>query len=307
MKENILRRIIVLLLLGGAGFLGWGSAAAAPANQPSGWRAQIAIVWPHDAAGRPASVDRATAVNVSVWPQDGVECGVHPGNFSLLAARGNQPAYRVEQEPRLAMQERDGVRFPTLEFNDVPVTLNDRGQVEMRFVVVDDRSGSLSNVWVHASDGRTYLPDPLRVRGLGPDYFGFHITTVFPHDESGVFTPVERAPLTNIAVEVVETDASGVRLSPSGPGATDLLALVVFQENEPGIVWDQRPAHRFVERDNQQHSVYTFNDVPLDGSRQSHLMVLGPEVLPSTIWSHAADARTRQPNPTVPPACVPAR
>jgi hypothetical protein len=57
---------------------------------------------------------------------------------------------------------------------------------------------------------------------------------------------------------------------------------------------------------------WTFNDVPVDPSIQSHFVV---SVLPtsgeaasrhSTVWTHASDARTVQPVPTEPPACVPA-
>lgn len=308
MKTRVTRGAMLLLILGAMALLSRGTAQAAPAAQASAWQPIIAVVWPHDAAGRAAPVDRGAFVNVSLWPTQAVSCSQVPNDLDLYVARGNQPAYRVGPSPSLRLQDRDGVRFPSLEFEDIPVTLNERGQVEMRFFAVEKSSGHFSNAWVHAEDGRTYQPQPLTSRRLAPNYLGLHIQTVFPHDGQGNPAPVEQAAATNVTAEVLEADRDGNWLPFEVEAGSEVpLALIVFVENEAAVGFDQSPTVRSVERGGSRVSLFDFNDVPLDGRVRTHLMVGGPSidpVIPATIWSHAADARTNYPSPALPPPCV---
>src|SRR5206468_7016351 len=109
--------------------------------------------------------------------------------------------------PRLIRRTVGTTAFPSLEWNDVP---SDAAQVE-RFVVyaigVPIGGNFYSNVWGHAADTRTALPQPLvpepAVAELTPrEGVDARIQIVWPHDEVGRFTPPDRAEQVNVSIDL---------------------------------------------------------------------------------------------------------
>src|SRR5262245_47822180 len=97
----------------------------ASASQTTLWVPQIAVVWPHDGLGTPASVEEARAVNVSVWPRNRVGCTADP-RLRLWLARDNEPLQLVPGNGKLTLQTVEDRTFPAIEFNDVPADLDGR-------------------------------------------------------------------------------------------------------------------------------------------------------------------------------------
>jgi hypothetical protein len=150
------------------------------------------------------------------------------------------------------------------------------------------------------------------------------IQVVFPHDAQGRQQPVSQAPLVNVAVDIFQ---HGTTLSvrpdflqavPSRYSVS--LGLQIATGNGPlqsdvsasgaSIV----PQQTSSDIGGQQYPRWVFNDVPVQPGQQYHFMailagLLGNAVTTgnqfSTIWTHAADARTYLPSPQAPPACVP--
>lgn len=319
----------LLVLLFGLALLVTGSVQAAPTARSSFWVPRIAVVWPHDEAGQPAPVATAPLINVSVWPAADVHCFLPPDGLTLYLARGNEPAVPVEQVPALILREYEGRFFPALEYNDIPVTRNAEGQVDMRFYA--QQWASYSNVWVHGTDGRTRRPEPLTVIEGGtlilqPSVF---IQRAFPHDDVGVLAPVDQAPFVNLTTEVIATDGNGGWLpvagfdpltrpssqplteAPTRPVLGAFMQLLAASGNQPlqrstGI----RPVVSLEQRSGAAPQipylvlVQNFNDIPVDPGQPTHFLIdTGSAKLPSTIWSHASDARTMMPTPPVPAQC----
>lgn len=317
--------VIVILVIGLALLAGGTARAAAPVAAANAWRPGIAIVWPHDGAGQPVPLEDAPLVNVSVWPRASVPCMVPPDGLKLYLAVGNNPAAPVDQIPALLLRDQEGRFFPTLEYNDIPVQRDAQGRVDMRFYV--RQWASYSNVWVHAEDGRTTRPEPLIVnrddspRALPPSVF---IQRAFPHDAQGTLVAVDQAPQVNLATEVIATDDRG-QLQPvagftpfertrsfiqvlAAPGNEPLRPLsgirpaisTTSRISQQGVLPNGAPVASFYETQEQQ-----FNNIPVDPAQPTHFLIdTGKLALPSTIWSHASDARTLLPSPEMPPQCV---
>lgn len=320
-----MRRLTVagwmLSLLVGLGLLAGGTAQAAATARSSFWVPRIAVVWPHDGAGQPAPVDSAPLVNVSVWPAAEVHCFLPPDGLTLFLASGNDPAAPVEQVPSLTLRESGGHFFPTLEYNDIPVTRNEQGQVEMRFYV--QQWASYSNVWVHAEDGRTFKPAPRTIFAGEPvPQPSIFVQAVRAENADGDLVPVDQASQVSLDVEVIATDGRGEPQPVAGvdidgsngvaqAGPPLFLQLLSADGNAPlirrtGI----RPVLSVVQRNAptseaaQRVGLFTFPHVPVaDGVATHFLIDSGRAALPSAIWSHGAEARTFMPEAAVPPQC----
>lgn len=282
------------------------------------WEPQIAIVWPHDGAGTPTDVTGSRALNISVWPRNMVSCAALPLSLRLYVARNNAPAEMVAVEGVKAMRTVNGVTFPTIEFNDVPVdSANDPG-AQYRFFV-DATGGSLvpeavsqrlSNLWTHAADARTLQPQPIQPEGLIGDVVGKEYRTwiqiVFPHDPQGQPAPVDRATLVNIAADLFERTSQPPYRS-VGYESMPTMELLLAEGNAPfryaGVLsrtesyTPTAPLPAPVPR-------AIFNDVPVQAGGQTQFMVVERTgAVLSSVWTHAADARTLLPQPPPPPAC----
>ncbi|MDQ4076023.1 MAG: hypothetical protein M3220_07230 [Chloroflexota bacterium] len=278
------------------------------------WERQIAIVWPHDGQGNPASVAQSRAVNVSVWPRNPVACA-HPANFTLLVAKGNEPAQPVVGSTTRVMRPVQGGVFPSLEFNDIPVGLAAEPAAQYRFVIhgelVPTRGSFGGNVWVHAADARTVLPEPVVPTGFSASPFpeqGFdaRIQIVWPHDGDGNFVPVDQASHVNLAVEVFEHGT--LKTIPTDQYGNFLFSAILFaaENNDPLERVEVQPEVVDYEINGQRFPRLVFNDVPVSPGQQTHFLISvlgagGKVVSPSTtIWAHGADPRTYFPQRDVP-------
>lgn len=129
------------------------SSSAAPT-----WSgARIAIVYPHDAEGHAVPVERAPLVNVSVWPgPDGqVSCTDPPNPMPLFMAKNNEVARPVRMNGQMILRTINGVTFPSIEYNNIPVDLPTDPSAKYSFYA---GYVGASNVWVHAADPRSYAP-----------------------------------------------------------------------------------------------------------------------------------------------------
>jgi len=318
LRVGIVVALVACIILGA---LPEGVAAAAPVGQaaPSPWLPQIAVVWPHDGAGRPASVRDATHVNVSVWPRGQVPCDAMPG-YQLLVARGAEPSDVIADTPSQGTVRTVGAsRFPSLEYNNVAARIGGDAAARYAFVVYGEvqptRRDLAGNVWIHAADARTIYPEPVVPAGRAttpqPDGYDARIQIVWPHDGRGRPASVETATHVNVAVEVF---AHGTRLAaiPDASG-TYPFSLSLLRAEGNGVL-ERVPieAERIAyEVGGQEYPRWVFNDVPVTPGAQTHLIV---GLLPAgaravspytTIWTHAADGRTILPQPAPPPACAP--
>jgi hypothetical protein len=167
----------------------------------------ISVVWPHDAQGHPTGVAQSQFVNVSIWPNSQVSCATDVtaaavAGVGLFAAKNNEPVEILTPTTpgALILRHVGGVTFPSFEFNDVAADLTTDPTSQYRFTTW------AGNVWVHAADARTLLPNQAMPTGTFPaqpgDLLDLRIQVVWPHDRQGNFAPVDRAPLVNVAVDL---------------------------------------------------------------------------------------------------------
>ena len=293
------------------------SSSAAPT-----WSgAQVAIVYPHDAQGHAVPVERAPLVNVSVWPPPGaaVSCTDHPDPMPLFMAKNNDVAQPVRMNGQMILRTINGVTFPSIEYNDIPVDIPTDPSARYSFY-----AGFVpGNVWVHAADARTDLPHQVVPESVDTDHpplrepADARIQIVWPHDEQGNAVPVDRATRVNVAVDFF-VHGTRVVLGPDmGPDINTGPYLEVAKDNEP--------LHEFAEPRTvripvvmPRPSLYTVNgltylryfydNVPVQPGHRYHFAVrtfVNAGGLYTTVWTHAADARTHLPNPRVPLPCGP--
>jgi hypothetical protein len=282
----------------------WRPTHAASVQESEQWEPQIAIVWPHDGQGNQVPVDQAAFVNVSVWPRNQVSCTENrPADFALRMAKDSEPLQSVGLTGEFMMRTVGNSTFPSLELNDIPVNLDSEPSAKYRFVY-----GLTSNVWVHAADPRTILPNPVTPDGYVtsmPEHPDARIQIVWPHDAQGNYVPVEQAPLVNVAVDLFEHE--GLRSVPvdSQPATTILLVA----ENNGSLIPSNQPAQKVTYTvAGDEYPRWVFNDVVVQPGQAYHfaLLVGGNTISPYTsVWTHAADARTILPNPQAPPSCIP--
>lgn len=309
---------------------------------PSKWEPRISIVWPHNSQGQQTGVLQATAVNAGVWPANSVQC-TEPVTMTLLATKDTEPAETVGNGEAMT-HTIGGITFRSQDYNDIPVDLQANPGTNYHFFtkwwgtqwyryagsnptpyIPPEIAGSVapSNVWVHAADPRTILPQPVRPDGITqhkPQHVDTRIQIVWPHDNQGAYAPVETATAINLAVDIFEhgshtsVPADFISISPQtgtveGPvlyiaeGNTPLHAATAYDPNMGGNVFI-KPVLTSYTLNGITYPRWVFNDIPVQPGGMYHFLVLvyGVENSPS-VWTHAKDARTNLPAPVVPPAC----
>lgn len=263
------------------------------------WEPRISIVWPHDAQGHQTGVTGASAVNVGVWPRYPLRCGEQPPATPLWMAINNEPVVQVRSDGVAVTRTIGSATFPALDYDNVPVEMQG-GTQQYRFI-----AGTESNVWVHASDARTFLPQPVVPAGystMSPAALDARIQIIFPHDERGNPASVETATFVNIGVDLFEHGT--LRSVPPGYSPAGGPRLLMAQRNnrlEATTLAVQKIEYRV---NGQAYPRWVFNNVPVDPFSQYHFMVELPGIpTSSTIWTHAQDARTYLPNPESPAGC----
>ncbi len=300
--------LIVFLLL----LIFAGHAGAAPLPADANWQTPfIAIVWPHNGAGVPTSVAQSRAVNVSVWPSNAVSCATKPTQtITLWQAKNNEPAVPVDITPEFFQRNHGGIKFPSLEFNTVPADMASDPMNRYYFML----GGWNGNVWVDATDARTYLPNPVQPTGFSdkatPAQVDTRIQIVYPHDRQGNFATLDKATLVNVAVDIFEHGT--LKSVPINYSAGPIL-LYIAEANYPmGLAQADAGSSTIVAVANFEpykigetlYPRWVFNNVKVEPGKQYHYLVRvqGIETFP-TIWTHALDVRTYLPNPPVPPPC----
>lgn len=296
------------------------SSSAAPT-----WSgARIAIVYPHDAEGHAVPVERAPLVNVSVWPgPDGqVSCTDPPNPMPLFMAKNNDVARPVRMNGQMILRTINGVTFPSIEYNNIPVDLPTDPSAKYSFYA---GYVGASNVWVHAADPRSYAPQQVVPTSVDTGYpplrepADARIQVVWPHDEQGNAAPVDRATRVNVAVDFFVHGTRvvlGPRMMPdvnTGPYlaiAEDNGQLQEFKEFRGILLHDPivQPGGTTYSINGLTYFRYIYNNVPVRPGHQYHFAVstfVNAGGLYTTVWTHATDARTNLPQPVVPPACGP--
>jgi hypothetical protein len=290
-----------------------GHVEAAPRAVSNWLEPRIAIVWPHDGSGKQTNVANSRAVNVSVWPSNTVTCAApEPSQkITLWRASNNEPAAPVDTRWQYFYRKLNNVDFVSMEFNDVPADIASNPANRYYFLLGDFQG----NVWVDATDARTYLPYPVTPAGISqnaaPTSVDTRIQIAYPHDKSGNFATLETATLVNVAVDIFEHGTlNSVPLTyNAGP-----ILLYIAEANYPialaraetGSVATVAMANLepYTVANGTKYPRWVFNNVMVEPGKQYHYMVRvqGVETFPS-IWTHATDVRTYLPNPPVPPAC----
>lgn len=318
--RSIVLRVVVGFVLALGAMVGSGASsvrAVSPLFEP-----RIAIVWPHDGHGHPTAVAQSRAVNVSIWPTDSVRCTPPPdiplsSLVVLGVAKNNDPVTPVTVSPQWIQRTVHGVTFPSVEFNNVPADLAADPSAKFSFAVVGGilpgGPSEISNVWIHAADPRTYYPQPVVPTGFTDmplPTVDLRIQIVWPHDAQGQYAPVDQATRVNVAVDLFEHGTLKSVGPDFPPASVSPPHLRIADGNSPlqeSGVSAQKISYTV---NGQVYPRWVFNDVPVVPGHQYHFMaeISGQFAYHSqfsSIWTHAADARTILPNPQVPPACAP--
>jgi hypothetical protein len=289
-----------------------GRAEAAPQSESIWQGPRIAIVWPHNGAGVFTSVANSRAVNVSVWPSNAVRCMDAAPNqeITLWRASNNEPAAPVGIRWQLHFRTQTNAWFPTLEFNDVPADVASNSANRYYFLL----GGFQGNVWVDATDARTYLPYPVVPTGFSPSAAPASVDTriqiAYPHDRNGSFAGLEQATLVNVAVDIFEHGTSNS--VPLNYNAGPVL-LYIAEANYPialaraetgSVATVAMASLEPYTANGVKFPRWVFNNVMVEPGKQYHYLVRVQDVETfPTIWTHATDVRTYLPNPPLPPSC----
>jgi hypothetical protein len=130
--------------------------------------AKIEIVFPHGNA----AVDKADKVNVQAYVFEHGSSRSVPlgfdGQVVLWRSLNNGPAEPVSLGDK-DQKTVNGVTFPTWTFNDVDVSAaKDKNNKYYFRLEVGGVTATYSNVWAHASDARSFVPQPDVPTGVAP-------------------------------------------------------------------------------------------------------------------------------------------
>lgn len=297
------------LLMGTANAGVWALRAGASASErPEAVDARIEIVWPHDWA----PVAKAQLANLGLrlfLPKSLVPppCGWNP-RVTIWQAVDTDPAQPLGTATQLSF---DGRPVPYWQLNDVDVSLADSPDHKLYFMVRVGDTDTMTSVWAHGADPRTYYPQPEVPSGLAVGDISAvdaRIQIVWPHDEAGALRPVTGAKLVNVAVALFK---HGTRLSVPVGWQPQGIALYGAWNQEIG-----RPLSREVVVAVRQSGAITyptweFNNIPADRAmnpaNELYMWVIvdGIQTYPM-LWTHGADARTFFPAQDEPiQGCVP--
>ncbi len=296
---------VVLLLLVTA--IGFQAASAAPADQAQVLEARIQVVWPHSQAGTFAAVTSAPLANITANVYlPGTTTSV-PCNFNntvrLWLAVNNQPAVPIAVgRPRyVQVGGSNPYYYPVWDFNDVNVSAAMDPANKLYMYIQIDNVLTISNVWIHAANALTYLPNPPQPTTTGgtPSNVVGQIQIVYPHDRSGNPASVTGAPLANVRVALFEPDSSrSVSVAYSNP-----VYLLKGLNNDALTLAEVNPGTKSVITENGvTYPVWTFNDVDVSAAmntanKYTFRVAVQSAGYTSNVWVHGASAQTYLPDP----------
>lgn len=279
------------------------AVAASPSQAITEVDAKIEIVWPHGNV----PVTQASFVNITAYLFEpgtlrSVPCDFNP-TVRLWQSTNNEPVANVAVGQR-RLVTRGGITFPVWDFNNINVVATRNPENKHYFYVTVDGVTTNFNIWSHAADARTYLPQPRRpnVATGRPEAVDARIQIVWPHDRAGVAQPVSRATLVNVQVALFNSGT----LASVGRDFDQRVHLFRGLNNDPVQLVGQG-AQRLVTQNGVTYPVWEFNDVDVsaarDGLNKYYFRILVDDTRTfSTIWSHGADARTYFPRVDQPTA-----
>lgn len=175
---------------------------------PAAVDAKIEIVWPHDNL----PVAQASQVNVGVdlfghGTLQSVPTSFNP-SVRLYRAVNNGTLEEIATGDRV-LQTRNGLTFPTWQFNNVDVSAARDPKNRIYFWVEVAGVQSYSNVWTHGIDARTYFPKQDVPSAVAPaSAVSTASPTPTPPVQSGAATPtpgVNASPTTTPAASATAT------------------------------------------------------------------------------------------------------
>ncbi|MFN8471077.1 MAG: META domain-containing protein [Anaerolineae bacterium] len=286
---------------------GFGQAAAAPADQAQVLEAKIQIVWPHTTTGQLAAVTAAPVANITAniflpGTTTSVPCTFN-STVRLWVAVNNDPAVPIAIGTRRFVQVggANPYYYPVWDFNDVNVSAATNPNNKIYMYVQVDGAQTISNVWIHAANALTYLPNPPQPTTTGgtPANVVGQIQIVFPHDRNGNQASVTTAPLANVRVALFE---QGSNRSVSVNYNNNVFLLKGL--NNDALTTDAvNPGTRTVITENGvTYPVWLFNDVDVSAAMNTankyafRVAVQGAGYT-SNVWIHGAAAQTYLPEP----------
>ncbi len=295
-----MRCFVIVGLLTALAFLSGERVQAAPNPTITQVDARIEIVWPH---GNRA-VTATDLVNITTYllapdTLTSVPCDFNP-TVRLWQAINNQPAANIAIAERRFVTER-GFTYPVWDFNNINVSAARNPANKMYFYATVDGVTTFFNVWSHAADARTYNPDPVNPAGAAgiPGEVDARIQVVWPHNGQGRPVPVTQAARANVQVALFWR-GSGQSV---GREFNQPVNLFKSLNNNPNALVGAG-VRRLVTENGVTYPVWEFNDVDVSAARNAlnkyyFRALVGNTRTFSTIWAHAADARTIFPQPDV--------
>jgi len=297
----------------GAGRLNLGpppGGSPGPAAPLSAADAKIEIVFPHDAAGNPASVTSGGLANIGAFL-------FSPNSLTPVPCSFNQPVrlYRAQNtavaeqvgigEPQVIT--RNGMQITQWQFNNVDVSGAIDPLNKYYFFLTIDGLPTSTNVWSHGADARTIFPNQDTPTAVGPlgATADAKIEIVFPHDQQGNPQPVTGSDLVNLAVDVF---APGTLVAASPD--TDLTVRLFRSLNNGMQELVGVGQKQIVTQGSVPYPQWVFNDVDVSASKDPlnkyyFRVAIDGVATRSNIWSHGADARTIFPEQDVPTSSCP--
>ncbi len=298
---------------------------------------RIQIVWPHNALGNETSAREATAANVRValgqsFSYDRV---AHQGYFisvpcdfdatpKLWMGINNTPAKPLTVGQRriasgLTPSRYQGLpphmsTWPVWDFDDIDVSRATRGDILYLFTTVEgplygkpQTFLTVSSVWSHGADVRTFAPEQFVPSGTqAAAAVDTIIRIVWPHDVNGNAVSVDDTTLLNFGLVNVGVLVLAHDTNKSVPVEWDHpVSLWRAGATSTGATTQVTPQKRIVTENNVTFPTWEFNDVQLSlGPRTDAPYYLWARVEDApffpAIWGHGADVRTNFPAQDVP-------
>ena len=284
------------------------------APTPAAIRAKIEVVWPHEgAAVEDANLANITAYLISEDGNDPPTCLWEPA-VRLWAALNAEPAQPVAVGEK-RMFSTGGRTFPVWDFNDIDVSLARDPANKISFFVTVDGVDTRHNVWVHASDARTILPQPdvpMGVIDRRPLAVDAPIELVWPHDG----LPVQEATVANITAYLLSA-GSQQALSPNARWSPTVrlhrsLNADVEEDSTGGSGANSEPAigssRTITTESGIAFLAWDFNDIDVSAAQDPlnkiyFWLSVDDELTFPNIWAHGANSPTLFPQTDVLNSC----
>ena len=284
------------------------------AATPATIRAKIEVVWPHEGAPvKEANLANITAYLISETGNDPPACLWEPTVrlWAALNAGSAQPVAVGEKRILSA----GGRTFPVWDFNNIDVSPARDPANKISFFVTVDGVNTRHNVWVHAADARTILPQPdvpIGAIDRRPSAVDALIEIVWPHEG----LPIEEAAEANITAYLLSAGTQRalspkvrwsptVRLHQSLNADTEEVAAAGSGESSEPIIGTRRT---ITTENGVAFLAWDFNDIDVSAAQDPlnkiyFWLSVDDELTFPNVWAHGANPPTLFPQPDVLNSC----